>query len=145
MQDILITGIHHWLHQLPFPTHCFPHHWQELITSQANIGWKQLLLGRFSTNWTAFHLRHLQQNHLTITDFNHGTIWLSKMITIIWNHCHNLWESRKNDTHGDDSETQKKILLEQVQQRMAVMYPLKSRCHSSDRTKWFYPTLEKIT
>jgi hypothetical protein len=64
------------------------------------------------------------------------------MSTIIWNHCHNLWESRKNDKHGDDSETQKKILLEQVQQQMAVMYQLKSRCHSSDRTKWFYPTLE---
>jgi hypothetical protein len=48
MQDILITGIHHcWIHQLPFPTHQFPHHWHELITSQSIISWKQLLLGRF--------------------------------------------------------------------------------------------------
>jgi hypothetical protein len=27
IQDILITGIHHWIHQLPFPTNHFPHHW----------------------------------------------------------------------------------------------------------------------
>jgi hypothetical protein len=49
MQDILITGIHHWIHQLPFPTHRFPHYWHKLITSQSNISWKQLLLGRFAT------------------------------------------------------------------------------------------------
>jgi hypothetical protein len=40
---------------------------------------------------------------------------------------------------------QKKILLEQVQQRMAVMYyQLKPRCYPSDQTKWFYPTLEDL-
>jgi hypothetical protein len=104
MQDILITGIHHWIHQLPFPTHHFPHHWHELITSQSNIGWKQLLLGRFSTKWTAFHRQHLQQNHLTLSDFNHGPIWLSKIVTIIWTHCHQLWESRNKDKHGHDSD-----------------------------------------
>jgi hypothetical protein len=58
--------------------------------------------------------QHLQQNHLTLTDSNHGPIWLSKMVTIIWTHCHHLWESRNKDKHGHDSETQKKILLEQV-------------------------------
>jgi hypothetical protein len=94
MQGIHITGIHHWIHQLPFPTHQFCHHWQ-LITSQAKIGRKQLLLGRFSI--------------------------------IIWTHCHQLWESRNKDKHGHDSEMQKKILLEQVQRRMTVMYQLKSR------------------
>jgi hypothetical protein len=82
MQDILITGIHHWLHQLPFPTHRFPHHWHKLITSQSNIGWKQLLLGRFSTKWTVFQCQHLQRNHLTLSDFNHGPIWLSKIVII---------------------------------------------------------------
>jgi hypothetical protein len=145
MQDILITGIHHWIHELPFPSHRFPHqHWQELITSQANIGWKQLLLGRFSTKWMAYHHQHLQQNHLTLTDFNHGEIWLRKMITIIWTHCHQLWESRNTDKHGHDSTTQRKILLEQVQRRMAVMYQLISRCYPADQTKWFfYPTLEE--
>jgi hypothetical protein len=37
---------------------------------------------------------------------------------------------------------QKKILLEQVQQWMTVMYQLKPRCYPSNQTKWFYPTLE---
>jgi hypothetical protein len=37
---------------------------------------------------------------------------------------------------------QKKILLEQVQRRITVMYQLKPRCYPSNQTKWFYPTLE---
>jgi hypothetical protein len=102
MQHIPITGIHHWIHHLSFPTHRFSHHWHELIPSQSNIGWKQLLLGGFSNKWTAFHCQNLQQNHLTLNDFNHGEIWLSKMITIIWTHCHQLWESRNKDKHGHD-------------------------------------------
>jgi hypothetical protein len=102
MQDILITGIHHWIH------HRFPHHWHELITSQSNISWKQHILGRFSTKWTAFHHQHLQQNHFPLSDFNHGPIWLSKIVTIIWTHCHQLWESRNKDKHGRDSDMEKK-------------------------------------
>jgi hypothetical protein len=145
MQDILITGIHHWIHELPFPTHRFPHHWHELITSQSNIGWKQLLLGRFSTKWTAYHRQHLQKNHLTLSDFNHGPIWLSKIVPIIWTHCHQLRESRNKDKHCHDSEMQKKILLQQVPHQrwwMAVMYQFKPRCYPSDQTTWFYPTLD---
>jgi hypothetical protein len=64
------------------------------------------------------------------------------MVTIIWTHCHQLWESRNKDKHGHESETQKKILLEQVQRPMAVMYQLRPRCYPLDQTKWFYPTLE---
>jgi hypothetical protein len=79
---------------------------------------------------------------LTLTDFNHSPIWLSKMVIIIWNHCHQLWESRNKDKHGHDFETQKKILLGQVQRLMAVMYQLRPRCYPWDQTKWFYPTLE---
>jgi hypothetical protein len=135
-----LSRIHHWIHQLPFPTHQCPHHWQELITSQSNIGWKQLLLGRFSTKWTAFHCQHLQQNYLTLSYFNQGPIWLRKVVTIIWTHYHQLWESRNKDKHN--SEMQEKILLEQVRQWIAVMYQLKSRCYPADQTKWFYPTLE---
>jgi hypothetical protein len=31
MQDILITGTHHWIHQLHFQTHNFPHHWHKAV------------------------------------------------------------------------------------------------------------------
>jgi hypothetical protein len=72
---------------------------------------------------------------LTLADFNHGKIWLSKMITIIWTHCHQLWESRNTDKHGHDSEMQQKILLEQVQRLMAVMYKL-----NQDATKQTKPS-----
>jgi hypothetical protein len=136
MQDILITGIHHWIH------HRFPHHWHELITSQSNISWKQHILGRFSTKWTAFHHQHLQQNHLPLSDFNHGPIWLSKIVTIIWTHCHQLWESRNKDKHGRDSDTKKKDSFRAGTEMDGSAVPIKPRCYPSGQTKWFYPTLE---
>jgi hypothetical protein len=45
LQDILVTGIHNLIHGLPFSSHQYPPDWQELIDSQSQIGWKQLLLG----------------------------------------------------------------------------------------------------
>jgi hypothetical protein len=37
LQDILVTGIHNWIHGRPFPTHQYPPDWQELIdTSQSS-------------------------------------------------------------------------------------------------------------
>jgi ribonuclease HI len=54
LQDILVTGIHNWLKGLPFPTNQYPPDWHELIDSQSQIGWKQLLLGRFSVKWLEY-------------------------------------------------------------------------------------------
>jgi hypothetical protein len=59
LQDILVTRIHNWIHGLPFPTNQYPPDWQELIDSQSQIGWKQLLLGRFSVKWLEYQAQHL--------------------------------------------------------------------------------------
>jgi hypothetical protein len=143
LQDILVTGIHNWIHGLPFPTNQYPPDWQELIDSQSQIGWKQLLLGRFSVKWLEYQAQHLRINNIPFTNFNHGPLWLSTLIIRIWNHCYVLWESRNKDKHGHDTETARAALLAQVQRRMAVMYELKNRCFPSDRLKWFHPTLEE--
>jgi hypothetical protein len=63
--------------------------------------------------------------------------------SLIWNHCYMLWESRNKDKHGHDTETERAVLLAQVQRRMAVMYELQNRCFPSDRLKWFHSTLEE--
>ena len=141
LQEILLTGIHSWLYQLPFPDNQFSPQWQELITSQSDIGWKQLLMGRFSNKWTELQYKHLKQQRKPITNTNHGTIWLSSIINIIWTHCHLLWEARNKDKHGHDTEAEKQKIQEQVQRRMTVLYELKSRCFPTDQRKWFHPTL----
>jgi hypothetical protein len=119
LQDILVTGIHNWIHGLPFPTNQYPPDWQELIDSQSQIGWKQLLLGRFSVKWLVEHQaqHHLRINKILFTNFNHGPVWfLSTLIIRIWNHCYMLvWESRNKDKHGHDTETKRAVLLAQVQ------------------------------
>jgi hypothetical protein len=95
------TNSHHnWIHGLPFPTHQYPPDWQELINSQSQIGWKQLLLGRFSVKWLEYQAQHLQINKIPFTNSNHGPLWLNTLIIRIWNHCYGLWESR-NKTNMD--------------------------------------------
>jgi hypothetical protein len=137
--------LNNWTHGLPFPTHQYPPDWQELIDSQSQIGWKQLLLGRFSVKWLEYQAQHLRINNIPFTNFNHGPLWLSTLIIRIWNHCYALWESRNKDKHGHDTETEteRATLLAQVQRQMAVMYELKNRCFPIDRLKWFHSMLEE--
>jgi hypothetical protein len=54
LPDILVTGIHNWINGLPFPMTQYPPDWHELIDSQSQIGWKQLVLGRFSVKWVEY-------------------------------------------------------------------------------------------
>jgi hypothetical protein len=144
LQDILVTGIHNWIHGIPFPTHRYPPDWQGLIDSQSQIGWKQLLLGRFSVKWLEYQEQHLRINKKPFTNCNHGPLlWLSTLIIRTWNHCYSLWESRNKDKHGYDTESERAALLAQVKRQMVVMYELKNRCFPSDRMKWFHPTLEE--
>jgi hypothetical protein len=143
LQDILVTGIHNWIHGLPFPTHQYPPDWQELINSQSQIGWKQLLLGRFSMKWLEYQEQHHRINKKPFTNSNHGPLWLNTLIIRIWNHCYVLWESRNKDKHGHDAETEQAALPAQVKRQMAVMYKLKNRCFPIDRLKWLHSMLEE--
>jgi hypothetical protein len=115
LQDILVTGIHNWIHSLPFPTHQYPSDWHELIDSQCQIGWKQLLLARFSVKWLKYQAQHLWIKNIPFTNFNYGPLWLSTLIIRIWNHCYALWESGNKDKHGHDTETERAALLAQLQ------------------------------
>jgi hypothetical protein len=99
LQNILVTGIHNWINGLPFPMTQYPPDWHELIDSQSQIGWKQLLLGSFSVKWLEYQAQHLRINKIPFTNFNHGVVWLSTLIIKIWNHCYTLWESRNEDKH----------------------------------------------
>jgi hypothetical protein len=74
LQDILVTGIHNWINGLPFPTNQYPPDWHELIDSQSQIGWKQLLLERFSVKWLEYQAQHLRINKIPFTNVNHGQI-----------------------------------------------------------------------
>jgi hypothetical protein len=37
-------------------------------------------------------------------------LWLSTLITRIWNHCYALWDSRNKDKHGHDTESERAAL-----------------------------------
>jgi hypothetical protein len=43
LQDILVTGIHNWIHGLPFPTNQYPPDWQEYFL-EANLLFRSVFL-----------------------------------------------------------------------------------------------------
>jgi hypothetical protein len=87
---------------------------QELIDSQSQIGWKQLLLGTLMVKWLEYQEQHLPINKKPFTNSNHGPLWLSTLIIRIWNHCYTLWESWNKDKHGHDTESERVALLAQI-------------------------------
>ena len=50
-----------------------PDNLQQLIEEQNQIGWDQLLYGRFTLQWQAAQYRHLVNSEIEVTRMNSGT------------------------------------------------------------------------
>jgi len=140
--DLLIDGIHHWLHQTPDPPTPFSNTYEPLITSQTHIGWDQLIFGRWSLLWQQLQQQHLQHHNIQQTPYNSGCAWTSAIITVIWTHCQDEWKHRNNALHGHDQETQRQARLDKARRRIRALYQFKHQCFPHAQTHWFYPTPE---
>jgi hypothetical protein len=79
--------------------------YHQLFQQQCEIGWNQILHGRFSKHWTS-----LQQQINNKVPTN----WLSYTIKIIWQHFHQIWKHRCSVNHGitqDDKRTRALLRL----------------------------------
>ena len=103
--DLLAEGLHHWLRETPNPPPTRYQQYDQLLDSQSAIGWGQLLFGRWSQLWAHHQLEFLKRNNQPITPANHGSGWVSHIITLIWSHCHDEWLCRNQALHGKDLQT----------------------------------------
>jgi hypothetical protein len=73
------------------------------------------------------------------TTSNHGTMWSSTLIKLVWKHCHDAWKTRNEDKHGANVASRASAKLENLRSRIRALYTRKSDCFPSVQNKWFYP------
>ena len=148
LTTLLIDGIESYFtdSHLEYPPR-FPDHLYLLISEQEDIGWDQLILGRFSLKWRKCHQDDLCRRGIEPTRHNSGLQWVSALLQIIWRHFHGEWLTRNQARHGVDAAEQ---AIKQRQQNIAElsMYYnyrddrqlLRSELHS---TSIFYSSLQE--
>jgi hypothetical protein len=140
LADIVTEGLNHWFHQTPQPPRPLTPTYADLITSQTNIGWNQLLLGRWSIHWITLQSAYLQRNSIQFTPQNHSTGWLSSIIKLIWTHCHDEWLTRNAALHGLDKSTRSQASFVRAKFRIRALYDLRQQCSPYAQRHWFYTT-----
>jgi hypothetical protein len=140
LSALLHQALQFTLCNTPMTTIEFDAIYQPLITRQHSVGWHQLLMGRFVTEW-----QFLQDAYLsTIPSSNRkrlsGQRWVTTIITLIWHHLHINWLSRNNDLHGVDAISREQALIAIAQQETASLYTLRHQVLPRDR-QLFYSTV----
>jgi hypothetical protein len=138
---VLLDNMKKWLADQPVVATDYPPMYREMITKQTAAGWNQIFLGRFVKEWIQF-----QEDSLgTISNRKpkqSGAIWLQGIITIIWQHVHQEWETRNKARHGHDAETQEIARLEQAQRETAEIYATREQINPEYQDV-FYDSLEE--
>ncbi len=114
-----------------------------LISSQASIGWDNMLFGRFSVEWSRLQDVHIAEEKLDGRFFS-GPAWTSKVTQHIWRALHSLWKIRNTDLHGvtfTENETTRRTRIEPiVRQLYSRIYDLAP----SDRAMFRKPLDERL-
>ncbi len=102
--DVLIKGLDAWLNSSTLALDEFPDSPHPLICSQNAIGWRPLFQGRFSLLWSTLQDQYLQEQGIYHSDTT-GTLWITRIITVIWKQFFEMWETRHQHVHGHDQTT----------------------------------------
>jgi hypothetical protein len=107
---------------------------------QEQLGWQQLFLGRFGTQWSDLQNSHLR--HSPTTDRKHyGTSWILSMTLTTWTKVQVQCAVRNAVKHGDTDNTRLGAKISQVLVRETeALYNLKPFILPSDQ-ECFYPSL----
>ena len=106
LMEILDDGLYHWFEGTLFPSEKYHPQYHDLILRQEEIGWGQLLYGRFSQEWNRCQYRYLRENGYAVSNNTHGSKWLMGFIHTIWEHVQKEWDTRNKARHGEDPQTQ---------------------------------------
>ena len=132
---LLLQGLSSWLNQTFFDTSGTPPRYCQLLLEQHEIGWHQLLMGRFSLQWA-----RLQQTHLSAQQpikGRSGDRWTSQMATLLLRAWLDLWELRNQDRHGKDAALKAKAKKEQTLRELELLYALRPQVLQKDRSLFF--------
>ena len=103
--DILIDGLHSWLHHSHIDTARYPRRYHQLINEQSAIVWRQIFNGHLSTQWRIRQDRYLRRGKF-YTQTRTGANWTLRTLTTVWTAFFQLWKERNAALHGHDLKTQ---------------------------------------
>ena len=127
LSALKLQGIRQWLQSRPGDDILLEpdaHHptLRTLIRQQHQIGWEQLFVGRFSTEWCrqqkAYFAHHYDQEDLT----RQSLTWQVSIIKFIWQRWYTLWKERNQEVHGHDARTQAEASKREVHRRLVDIY-----------------------
>ena len=91
--DLLIHGLDSWLRNQPSPRpREYPAAYRSLIQEQSDLGWQQLLNGRWSQRWAIMQDRYLSRHFDPIPDQLGGNKWVTTMMDTTWQSVRTLWD-----------------------------------------------------
>jgi hypothetical protein len=143
LTQILSIGFRNWTQNAPFywdNTRPLPPKYWTLIQQQQEIGWRQLLSGRMTKEWSRLQADYDHIQKLRRLDGVHalpgcggaaassimlprtGTQWTSVIITEIWRLWEEAWTQRNASVHGLDRESRAYHLREKDTLRLRTIY-----------------------
>jgi hypothetical protein len=132
LPDLLIKGLDAWLSSSTLEITDFPPSLHPLILSQTRIGWRQLFQGRFSLEWIKLQDTYLQELGIHRADTT-GTLWVTRIITVIWKQFLLMWEERNASVHGHDSATRKIATHKRIATEFRFVHTKRTEVLHTDR------------
>ena len=114
-----------------------------LLQHQEDIGWDQLLSGRFAHEWTDVAHDYISNIPKSQKRKNlSGASWVNSVIKIIFNFALDVWKERNIDRHGRDVTKSEILLIERALLQTNELY--RQRAQVLPRHKYlFYDTFEQ--
>ena len=145
IQSLLLDALDALMHGKPLESITIHPLVEEVAEAQAQVGWHQILKGRFVSEWKQAQERYYRgtirsnpttdvsnheepnQTHLATGTPIHdkkrtGEIWMTNVITTWLQQWLNLWKMRNEDRHGRDDDTRRQARDNQTIHEATLFY-----------------------
>jgi hypothetical protein len=114
-----------------------------VIRQQNLIGWRQLIKGRFSNEWSKLQVDHYarMRSRRGTPDKRSGHRWQIKLIRLIWKEWMKLWKLRNEELHGRNAAEKARLERRAVELELREVY--ERRNHLEPRVRELLLTREE--
>jgi hypothetical protein len=133
LKSILLNGMNCWLQQVQFDDGGIPFQYHALLQDQHDIGWYNIFLAQFATQWAHNQTLFLQTLPTPIKGLS-GNKWVSAICTVITKAWLELWDLRNKDRHGADSNLKSVALHAQAVREITILYSYQNTVLQKDRS-----------
>ena len=133
LTQILSQGLHAWFsHSAALSPDTFPKKFHRLIRLQNTIGWRQLFLGRFVSEWARLHDDHTfnaaRNPTLLISKGTYkrtGDQWCQDITSVLWAQWTIVWALRNAVIHGKDEISRRQRREQEDLRQLRQLYSQK--------------------